>query len=58
MWKNVFDIPLMYNPMVENEGKMLYLKPFVNTDKVKIKDLAFECKNGFLKDKYVQYIVF
>ena len=48
----------MYNPIVDNERKMLYLKPFVNTDKVKIKDLAFECKNGFLKDKYVQYIVF
>lgn len=53
----VFHMPLFQNPLILNDGKMLFLKTFIDAGIVKIKDLAFECKKGFMSDKYIQDIV-
>ncbi|CAC5405810.1 unnamed protein product [Mytilus coruscus] len=55
--ENVFDIPLFLNPNITNCNKMLYLKTFIQAGVCKIKDIAYECKPGFLKESYIQEIV-
>ncbi|CAC5415426.1 unnamed protein product [Mytilus coruscus] len=55
--ENVFDIPLFLNPNITNGNKMLYLKTFIEAGVCKIKDIAYECKPGFLKESYIQEIV-
>ncbi|CAG2240124.1 unnamed protein product [Mytilus edulis] len=54
---NVFDIPLFLNPNITYGNKMLYLKTFIEAGVCKIKDIAYECKPGFLKESYIQEIV-
>ncbi|CAC5415424.1 unnamed protein product [Mytilus coruscus] len=55
--ENVFDIPLFLNPNITKCNKMLYLKIFIEARVCKIKDIAYECKPGFLKESYIQEIV-
>jgi hypothetical protein len=48
----VFHIPLFFNPKIESKGKILHFKEFISAGIIKIKDIAFECRKGFLKEKY------
>ena len=50
---NVFHIPLFFNPKIESKGNILHFKEFISAGIIKIKDIAFECRKGFLKEKYI-----
>lgn len=55
--QNVFDVPIFFNPKICYQNKMLYFKTFVLAGISKIKDIAFECKQGFMKEKYIVEII-
>ena len=48
-----FIFPYFFNSRIESKGKILHFKEFISAGIIKIKDIAFECRNGFLKEKYI-----
>ena len=47
--KNIYEMPLFYNPNIKNDGNMLYFKPFVEAGINKLMHLTYEVVPGFLK---------
>ena len=55
--QNIFDVPLFLNPNICYHGKMLFFKTFIDAGVSKMCDIAFECKPGFLKRKYIVDVI-
>lgn len=56
-YRDILNQPLFYNPKVKYKNDMLYFKSYIDAGIVKIKDITYEKKPGFLRVFEIKDIV-